>query len=909
MLYSHKPVNAPLASLIYEVVLNGLWSKLRSLGLALLLFSSLPIFAQSPYQINLSEEKSLPEILGGLESQFDMQFAYSYTDFKEISVQAGEYKGNTRESFLFKLLEPNEIIFKRSGKQKFLLRVHDRQKRVYEDWDMYLEGSIYDRENRSPLSQVAIYIENSGIGTLSDDSGNFQLRIPRRYQDATLNFRLFAYKQLKIKVGSASLQSIFQLKAEPLSVDPIKIQANNADHPDLDALAGLPPNFERIAQASNLAGPDVVRTLQLLPGINAFDDLNSELKIRGSGGDETLIVLDGIPIYRSDHYFGIFSSISSDYLDKVELYKNILPLEYGGKTGGMILMEAPDKLDEFSAKVDLNLLSSSGNLRVPLGKGSSLILNGRTTLGNAADTDFFESVGRELNLNELANIDFTRLNVVITDPDFRFYDANAKLNLALGKNSGLRLNFFRSNDKLINSYQLNFKSRNNDFAVLNQETFTDTQIWSSTGTSLQFYSLLSPNLRLEANVFSSDYQENTSIKTTLLRMARFNTRQFERINERNNSISDFGGGVNLKRYFDQDILELGLNGVQHSTEVDFEQSAQSVLAGDAESSEVNIYANYRINRGPWLLDLGHRVNYYGLNGEFYFSPRLQATYKPREDIKLKAAWGISNQFVREVQHENQWGRVVNYFIAADEVNYPVGSSENYMLGFTHAKGPWTLDVEGFYRNLDGVVEHALVSPGLDSLNSALISKDYRLYVGEGVSKGIDFFLGYDSKFYTSWISYTLSKTTHQFEDVFGGAAFASQDDRRHQLKWVNSLKLGRFTLSGNYIYSSGRAYLDISSLNRIASRNELDPSSLIKRLPFYGRLDLGLNYGFTFGRSSGSIGISVFNLTNRENVDYLQYVFAVPVSQNGNDFRSEVIGNQSGLLDRTLNLNLRLDLR
>ena len=327
MLYSHKPVNLPFACLLGKALPKSLGSKLKSLGLLLLLCTSLSLFAQSPYQIKVGEEKALPEILGNLESQFDMQFAYSYTDFKEISIKAGEYKGNTRESFLFKLLEPYQIIFRRSGKRKFLLRKNDKQKPGYEDWDMYLEGAIYDRENRIPLSQVAIFIENSGIGTLSDDRGNFQLRIPRRYQDATLNFRLFAYKQLKIKVGSASIQSIFQLKAEPLNVDPIKIQANNADHPDLDALAGLPPNFERIAQASNLAGPDVVRTLQLLPGINAFDDLNSELKIRGSGGDETLIVLDGIPIYRSDHYFGIFSSISSDYLDKVELYKNILPLE------------------------------------------------------------------------------------------------------------------------------------------------------------------------------------------------------------------------------------------------------------------------------------------------------------------------------------------------------------------------------------------------------------------------------------------------------------------------------------------------------------------------------------------------------------------------------------------------------
>ena len=104
MLYLHKPVNAPLASLLYKALLNEFGSKLKSLGLVVLLCFSFSLFAQSPYQINIPEEKALPEVLGSLESEFDMQFAYSYTDFKEISVEAGEYKGNTRESFLFKLL-------------------------------------------------------------------------------------------------------------------------------------------------------------------------------------------------------------------------------------------------------------------------------------------------------------------------------------------------------------------------------------------------------------------------------------------------------------------------------------------------------------------------------------------------------------------------------------------------------------------------------------------------------------------------------------------------------------------------------------------------------------------------------------------------------------------------------------
>ncbi|MEM6799917.1 MAG: carboxypeptidase-like regulatory domain-containing protein [Bacteroidota bacterium] len=863
------------------------------------------------YSFKLTSNQKLPDLLGHIEAKYNIVFSFSYTDLKEIEVEAGNWEGQSIESFLFKLLEPYQIIFRKSGKRKYLLRLNSSKVSILKDWDMYLEGMIFDRENRIPLSQVAVFIEETGIGTLSDEQGRFQLKIPRQYEDAMLSFKLFSYKQLKLQVGQASLRSVFPMKAEPLSVNPIKIQSSSSENPELDALNVLPLNWQDIAQASNLAGPDVLRTLQLLPGINAFDDMNAELKIRGSGGDETLVVLDGIPIYRTDHYFGIFSSISSNYLDKVELYKNILPLEYGGKTGGMILMKGPERIDEFSAKLDLNLMSASANLRIPFGKGNSLILNGRSTLGNAANTHLFENLGRDVNLDlqALSNLDFSRLNLIKTEPDFRFYDGHAKLNLALSENSDLRFSLFHSFDKLNNSYQLSFSSRNNGSEVENQESFTDLQSWETTGVSAEFSTLLTKKLQLNAILYNSNYQETTDLITRLTRRRRFITRTFERINERENQLRDLGAGLQLKGYLQNNSWEIGANVVNHNTLVDFEQTQFAVLEGEVETYEWNAFSNVQLRQNKWLLDIGYRLNYYALTQNFYFSPRLQGTYQLSQDLKFKAAWGISNQFIREVQHENQWGRVVDYFVAADETNYPVGRSQNFMLGLSHVQGPWTLDIEAFYRNMDGVVEHALINPGLDSLTSLNFNKDYRLYVGEGTSRGIDVYLGYQSKKYASWIAYTLSQTQHQFEDVFGGQPFSSQNDRRHQVKWVNSLSLGKFSFSANLIYTSGRAYLDISDLKRLNARSELDPEMLINRLPYYARIDLGASYRFRLGKSSGSIGISIFNLANRENVDYLQYIFEIPVSSDGNDLSSEVIGSQSTFLDRTLNLNLSLDLR
>ena len=326
--------------------------------------------------------------------------------------------------------------------------------------------------------------------------------------------------------------------------------------------------------------------------------MNAELKIRGSGGDETLVVLDGIPIYRTDHYFGIFSSISSNYLDKVELYKNILPLEYGGKTGGMILMKGPESLDEFSAKLDLNLMSASANLRIPFGKGNSLILNGRSTLGNAANTHFFEKLGRDANLDlqALTNLDFSRLSLIKTEPDFRFYDGHAKLNLALSENSDLRLSLFHSSDKLNNSYQLNFRSRTSGSDVINQETFTDLQIWESTGVSAEFSTLLSEKLKLNAILYNSNYQESTDLITRLIRTRRFNSRTFERINERDNQLRDIGAGLQLKGYLQDNSWEVGTNVVNHNTLVDFDQTQFAVLDGEVETYEWNVFSNFQLRK-------------------------------------------------------------------------------------------------------------------------------------------------------------------------------------------------------------------------------------------------------------------------------------------------------------------------
>ena len=134
--------------------------------------------------------------------------------------------------------------------------------------------------------------------------------------------------------------------------------------------------------------------------------------------------------------------------------------------------------------------------------------------------------------------------------------------------------------------------------------------------------------------------------------------------------------------------------------------------------------------------------------------------------------------------------------------------------------------------------------------------------------------------------------------------FASENDRTHQLKWVNSLTTGNFTWGLNGIYVSGRPYTDIRIVDQNADLRDLDPKSRLKRVKAYHRIDISAAYNFTIGSMNASVSASIFNLLNTQNVQYIQAV-ATQLSAN-QQTQNIIVGNESQLLNRTLNLGLNL---
>ncbi len=160
-------------------------------------------------------------------------------------------------------------------------------------------------------------------------------------------------------------------------------------------------------------------------------------------------------------------------------------------------------------------------------------------------------------------------------------------------------------------------------------------------------------------------------------------------------------------------------------------------------------------------------------------------------------------------------------------------------------------------------------------------------------------------------TYTISKAENRFKQIFKNQYFPSSEDSRHQIKWINAITLGKFDLSASYIAASGRPYLDLSSINNPVDRNNLIVNDYIKNLPAYHRLDVGAYYRFKLAGADSRIGLAIFNITNRTNVKYRQFVFQLPPAQSspGQNPINTILGSDVSQLDRTINVSFNFSIK
>lgn len=860
-----------------------------------------------PYHLEVKAGQNLLEAIQQLAEVYQVDFAYAPDVLSRKQLQPASLSAPDMESLLRQLLRGASVQYHRVTGDRYLLRSLDLKESRTVGSKLALSGRILDAATGEGMPSVAIALDTLNLGTMTDENGQFSLDLPASLQQHSVWIYHIGYKTKNIPVTKLTEEPNIRLQSAPFSLNEIVI------------VDQLPPFTTSLTQgstimrgeaiqgsnASTLLGNDILRRVQLLAGVSADNDLSSDIRIRGSNADETLIVLDGMPLYKVDHFYGVFSALNSSYLDEVSLYKNVLPIQYGGRTGGMLLMKSTDEIKKLSGQVDLNLLSAALTMDVPLGKQFGISFSARSSHTNLADSKFFDWVNRDVDNYFDNDMLEDRPDLLTLNPEFSFSDYHAKLLFTPGKASRLALNFYHSQDNYLNTYFNRFgNNRFNQERVVFEEDFRDQQSWENSGASVQYRQELPRNWTLDVEGFFTGYQMEEAIQIDISRTIFTQGTQTNLLkNDQYNLINNAGARSWLTHKYDQDRqLQLGVGWNQYQTDFRVISEIDTLLSSQGNSYDVQGFANYEWSPLEHLqISLGGRLNYYDQTGKFYLAPRLTGRYQLNSDLFLKAAYNINYQFVRELKHENRLGQSTELVILSNDRRFPVGRSGNLMLGANYHFPHWMIDLELYHKKLNNVLDHSSLLSGFgdDRLRPGN-RQSYNIFVGEGTVNGLDLTLGWEYAPYSGQLAYTLSKAVNRFPQIQQGEAIPSRDDRRHQLKWVNNLQWGHFNFSGNFIYSSGRPYYDQRIIRGDRRRDN------VRWLPSYQRLDVGVDYQFAIGPTKAKLGFSVFNLTNNANVKYLQFIYSTNSEETSRP-ENRIIGSQTDLLNRTLNLSFGLE--
>lgn len=865
------------------------------------------LFTQSdPWIMEVSGNDQLGKIVHQVTSRGFYLIAYP-PQLSDLSPQTtGRVSANSLEELLTTIFA-GKLEIKQIDDNKYLLRNLDKSSQP-EETNLWITGRVIDQEH-SGIPDILIY-QDEKTAVISDGEGYFSLNIQPDKKEEPVFFQGLGYRLKMVLPDRIGKEFNIELEDQPVQIPVITVLEKLSNHNEVDK-NGIDRINHKISDnqmLSYLYSSDLIKHVQFLPGVQADDDLSARIKIRGSQGSESLVLMDGIPVYHTDHFYGIFSVANGNYLTSGTLYKNALPIQYGGRTGGLLLLHSPTDVNRFSGMVEADLLAGSVALSVPVSNQLSINLGGRTSWPGIIERQGFDPRTQNTGFYETNLPAITRNAILNTVPEFNFSEINAKMIFRPSSRLHVDYNVFSSTDRIINHYDLMYGSPGKLFPATTTEVYRNEENWSNLGSSINLQWHMKRLWQLHGNTYYSSYFSNTSVSSLLtIRQENQNiTSGFS--NNQESEIHLGGGHLYIQRKSDVYEMIAGTDIKINRVSYRFAEDDITLLTGDDPAQEYTLFAENTWRQNKFSLTAGSRITWYSPAREIYFDPKFSATFQANKVLTFKTSVHLAHQYLRELNYENRLGQSSTYLINSNESLYPVGKSLQLMTGFSYRKNAFRLDVELYSKNLEGVLDYSLRTPGFRPGLGFNRSRSYQVFTGDGRVTGIDILMEAKIRRYSGWLAYTLSKSTRRFREIRFDTPFPAEDDRRHQLKWINSYSLGKLTLSANFIFSSGKPYLAIHELPGEIDRSQFRARSWLRHLPAYQRLDIGVDYRFNIFSKKSLIGVSCFNVTEHHNVKYLQYIFSIPGENVANRTVNNVIGTETSMLGRTPNLRFRIEL-
>ncbi|QMU27797.1 TonB-dependent receptor [Adhaeribacter radiodurans] len=715
-----------------------------------------------------------------------------------------------------------------------------------------ISGTLRAADTGEILIGASAFITGTTIGATTNTHGFYSFRVtPGTY---TVQFSYVGYETITRQITlSRNLRLNMSLPLAGNQLKEVVIEGGSLR----EKFAGAQMSIEQLTAREAKLLPalfgevDILKTLQLKPGVQSGGEGTSGLYVRGGGPDQNLFLLDDATVYNASHLFGFFSVFNSDAVRSVDLYKGGFPAQFGGRLSSVVdvkLREGDTK--KFGATGGIGLIASRLTLEGPIKKGkSSFIVSGRRTYA-----DVFTRMANR------ANKDKEDYNPI---PDYYFYDLNAKANFNLGPKDNLYLSGYLGNDI--------FGFRNSGFKF----DFG----WGNKVASLRWNHAFNSNLFVNTTLSTSSYKYTITNKLDIF---SFNLRS---------DIQDYTLKTDLD-YLPGNAhkLKLGAHYTYHKFlvgrfQAGAEDNSFSLGAGSRyRGGEYGIYVADDWQPTPaWSFQYGVRLSGFLNQGTSFaaLEPRAAVRYSLTENTALKASFTSMRQYIHLVSNSGA--------SLPTDIWYPSNStvkpqrSTQVALGWSHLfkGGEYLFTHELYYKWMKNQIDF---KDGAQLFVNDNLDKEFLF--GRGDSYGSEFYLEKKTGRTTGWLGYTLSWSNRKFAEINNGKRFPTRADRRHDITAVIMHQLAkRWQITGTWVYGTGSAYSlpvgrfglqgppgeDISVVPVYLGRNQF-------RLAAYHRMDLGLVYKLRPRRGESDLTFSVYNAYNRRN-PYFVYFDEIKIAE------------------------------
>ena len=818
-------------------------------------------------------KQNLSEALQNLNQKKGISFAIDQQKLGDKQVNKITDFSGSIEQILLKILRNTGLAFKKISDNTYTIIVeqnilrnplNSEDEKVILPKKFTLSGYVHEQGSAELLPGVTVYLPELKMGTSTNSYGFYSITVS-------------ANENLKISFSSVGYQTdnqVFNLNKN-IEKDIFLSTQNNvlsevivrqdeqkllSENPQMSVLNTPVAQMQEVPAL--LGEKDMLKVLQLMPGVHKGAEGSSGLYVRGGGPDQNLIILDDAPVYNAFHLFGFFSLFNGDALKNIELTKGGFPARFGGRLSSVIEIQMKEGNKEaLHGDVSVGLVSARGTLEGPIQKDkSSFLLSGRRTYFDLYSSPNFGFGGG------LAG--------------FYFYDFNAKMNFDLGRNNKLYMSgYFGRDDGSV------VRKSNNSQSGLNWRNATATLRWNHLfsekvflNTSLIFsdYRYKVYDSRLDSKNQTYELSYGSAIDDLGLKM------DLDWLPNLNHAFK-FGLMTTAHRFMPSSIVE-----VNRSKNIDINniQEVPTTEAGIYAEDQLKITQNLRMN-------VGLRGSFFRMGDKNYLNiePRISVGYTLPNHWAVKSSYALMNQYIHLLTSSGE-GLPTDLWVPATEKLAPQ-RSEQVALGLAKdlPNKNISISLEGYYKKMNNIIAYKsstnslwLEGPyGLVEQNQKNPNWDDKATSGQGWAYGMELFIQKKMGRLTGWAGYTLSWTEHQFAELNFGEKFYAKYDRRHDASIVGIYELtSKIRLSSTWVYGTGNVFtLPVSAFqailptilpsDRTTTYNAVSfPNQNNFRAEAYHRLDVNVQFHKKKKGRERFWDIGIYNVYNRYNPFYYE---------------------------------------